>query len=306
MPLLRSYQTQARRLGPCTHFCHVVVKRQCSSWQPPAARTNSYVTQHADPIFFNMARRGTRFCCCAFPLVKFGAYLLVIETAFVALCLGILALAPPPIVGGMDAIPSWGKYVVAVIAFVLAAWQILGLCTVVTDSPWSYKLYSRMNFMATVVLLCFTIAFTVTAAAKHNDSIEACLNEFERPLANDGYGVDEVQDRLDQGRHDVCNYLGWADVGLMGGLVVVVGLLQLYMCYMQGQYGKRQRAAQKETLSQRDAGSIPMNPTSTWTDPSHGAMSTGTVLHAPSHRNAYEPVMLQDNSTQPLYQTYSH
>ena len=69
--------------------------------QPLAAHTNSYVTQHADPIFFNMARRGTRFCCCAFPLVKFGAYLLVIETAFVALCLGILALAPPPIVGGM-------------------------------------------------------------------------------------------------------------------------------------------------------------------------------------------------------------
>lgn len=289
---------------------HAFLPRGCEKavliLQPLTAHTNSYVTQHADPIFFNMAHRGTRFCCCAFPLVKFGAYLLVIETAFVALCLGILALAPPPIVGGMDAIPSWGKYVVAVIAFVLAAWQILGLCTVVTDSPWSYKQYSRMNFLATVVLLCFTIAFTVTAAAKHNDAIEACLNEFERPLANDGYGVEEVQDRLDEGRHDVCNYLGWADVGLMGGLVVVVGLLQLYMCYMQGQYGKRQRAAQKESLSQHDAGSFPMNPTSTWTDPSHGAMSTGTVLHAPSHRNAYEPVMLQDNSTRPLYQTYSH
>ena len=289
---------------------HAFLPRGCEKavlvLPPLAAHTNSYVTQHADPIFFNMARRGTRFCCCAFPLVKFGAYLLVIETAFVALCLGILALAPPPIVGGMDAIPSWGKYVVAVIAFVLAAWQILGLCTVVTDSPWSYKQYSRMNFLATVVLLCFTIAFTVTAAAKHNDAIEACLNEFERPLANDGYGVEEVQDRLDEGRHDVCNYLGWADVGLMGGLVVVVGLLQLYMCYMQGQYGKRQRAAQKESLSQHDADSFPMNPTSTWTDQSHGAMSTGTVLHAPSHRNAYEPVMLQDNSTRPLYQTYSH
>lgn len=253
-----------------------------------------------------MARRGTRFCCCAFPLVKFGAYLLVIETAFVALCLGILALAPPPIVGGMDAIPSWGKYVVAVIAFVLAAWQILGLYTVVTDSPWPYKQYSRINFLATIVLLCFTIAFTVTAAAKHNESIDACMNEFERPLANDGLGVDEVQDRLDQGRHDVCNYLGWADVGLMGGLVVVVGLVQLYMCYMQGQYGKRQRVAQKESLSQNDAGSYPMNPTSAWTDPSQGAMATGTGLHVPSHRNAYEPVMLQDNSTRPLYQTYSH
>jgi len=273
---------------------HAFLPRGCEKavlfLQPLAAHTNSYVTQHADPIFFNMARRGTRFCCCAFPLVKFGAYLLVIETAFVALCLGILALAPPPIVGGMDAIPSWGKYVVAVIAFVLAAWQILGLCTVVTDSPWSYKQYSRMNFLATVVLLCFTIAFTVTAAAKHNDAIEACLNEFERPLANDGYGVEEVQDRLDEGRHDVCNYLGWADVGLMGGLVVVVGLLQLYMCYMQGQYGKRQRAAQKESLSQPDAAAYPMRNASMWNE-----------------ANRYKPVMTHENITrnEPLYNTYS-
>ena len=52
--LLRSYQAQARRLGPCTHFFHVVVKRQCSSCSllrptriltSPSAR-RSYFLQH--------------------------------------------------------------------------------------------------------------------------------------------------------------------------------------------------------------------------------------------------------------------
>ena len=216
--------------------------------------------------------------------------MLVIETAFVALCLGILALAPPPIVGGMGAIPSWGKYVIAVIAFVLAAWQILGLISVISDWPWLYKLYSRINFLATIVLLCFTIAFTVTAAAKHNDTVNECMEKFEGPLAQDAMGVQAIQSRLDQGRHDLCNYLSWADVGLMGGLVVVVGLTQLYMCYMQGQYGKRQRAAQKESLSQPDAAAYPMRNASMWND-----------------ANRYKPVMTHENITrnEPLYNTYS-
>ena len=172
----------------------------------------------------------------------------------------------------------------------LAAWQILGLISVISDWPWLYKLYSRINFLATIVLLCFTIAFTVTAAAKHNDAVNECMDKFEGPLAQDAMGVQAIQSRLDQGRHDLCNYLSWADVGLMGGLVVVVGLTQLYMCYMQGQYGKRQRAAQKESLSQPDAAAYPMRNASMWNE-----------------ANRYKPVMTHENITrnEPLYNTYS-
>lgn len=228
--------------------------------------------------------------------------MLIIETAFVALCVGILAFAPPPIVGGMGAIPDWAKYIVGIIAFLLAAWQIVGLVTVITDTPWAYKQYSRVTFLGTVVILCFTIAFTVTAAAKHDDAIQACLAEFGQPLANDGYGVQEVQSHLDDGRRDVCNYLGWADVGLMGGLVVVVGLLQLYMCFMQGQYGKRQRAAQKEALTPPDPGAYSMRSTNTWNAPGHGT----TGLPDMQHRK-YQPVMQQDMPrNEPLYNTYAN
>ena len=49
--LLRSYQAQARRLGPCTHFCHVVVKRQCSSCS--LLRPTRILTSPSTPILFS-------------------------------------------------------------------------------------------------------------------------------------------------------------------------------------------------------------------------------------------------------------
>lgn len=160
-----------------------------------------------------------------------------------ALCVGILALAPPPIVGAMSSVPSWSKDLVAAFAFVAAAWQIVGLASVFTDQKPLYRLYIRINFLATVVILIITIAFTVTAAARHDEAVDACYREFEGPLAQNGLGVQSVENSISSGRHKVCNILTWVDVGLMGGLIVLLGLTQLFMCYMQRKYGQRQRNA---------------------------------------------------------------
>ncbi|WFD24100.1 hypothetical protein MEQU1_002797 [Malassezia equina] len=217
-----------------------------------------------------------------------GAYMLAIETAFVALCIGVIALAAPTIVGGMDAIPSWGKYVVAVICFLVAAWQIFGFSTILADHTHLYHVYWVVNLIATLVVLCFTIAFTVTAAGKHNSAIDACMARFEGSLAYDGLGIQQVESALDNGRHKVCDILTWADVGLMGGLVVLVGLVQLYMCAMQSLYGKRQRAAEKASVSRPDPDMMPMRQNRMW-DP-----------------RRYEPVANQDAPpANPLYETYT-
>ncbi|WFD20373.1 hypothetical protein MCAP1_002617 [Malassezia caprae] len=227
----------------------------------------------------------------AIPLVKMGAYMLAIETAFVALCVGVIALAAPAIVGGLDAIPSWGKYVVAVICFLLAAWQIFGFSTILADHTRLYHMYWVVNLIATLVLLCFTIAFTVTAAGKHNNAVDECMAQFEGRLAYDGMGFDEVQNALENGRHKVCDILSWADVGLMGGLVVVVGLVQLYMCAMQSLYGKRQRAAENAAVTRPNADAVPMRHSRAW-DP-RGATK-------------YAPVVNQDPMPAgPHYDTYT-
>mgnify|MGYP006900558981 FL=1 len=193
----------------------------------------------------------------AIPLVKSGAYLLVFEIAFVALATGLIALVPPPIVGGLNAIPSWGKYVVAVIAFVTAAWQIVGLAAVMGELSFVYNIYSALNMLATIVLFIFTVAFAATAAGKHDNAIDGCLDRFEQPILQDGLGIDQVEDKLNTGRRDVCNVLGWVDVGLMFGLIALLTVTQLYMCYMQRQYGLRQRMAIRDTKANPD--SIPLD-----------------------------------------------
>ncbi|WFD27994.1 hypothetical protein MNAN1_003002 [Malassezia nana] len=126
--------------------------------------------------------------------------MIAIETAFVALCIGVIALAAPEIVGGLDAIPSWGKYVVAVICFVMAAWQIYGFATIMVDHTPLYRLYCIVNLVATLVVLCFTIAFTVTAASKHGNAVDECFRRFEGSLAYNGFGIQEFEQVLDEDR----------------------------------------------------------------------------------------------------------
>lgn len=175
--------------------------------------------------------------------MKLGAYLLVLECAAVALVVGVLALAPPPIVGMMGAVPSWSKALVAAIAFVTLAWQILGLLAVIADNTVLYRLYIRFNFLATVVLLIITIVFLIVSAVRHDVAFNACMNEFEQPLANDGLGVPQLTNTLHSARTTACKIITWVDVGVAGGLILLVGLVQLYMCYMQRKYGQQQRDA---------------------------------------------------------------
>ena len=106
-----------------------------------------------------------------------------------------------------------------------------------------YNIYSALNMLATIVLFIFTVAFAATAAGKHDNAIDGCLDRFEQPILQDGLGIDQVEDKLNTGRRDVCNVLGWVDVGLMFGLIALLTVTQLYMCYMQRRYGQRQRSA---------------------------------------------------------------
>lgn len=160
-----------------------------------------------------------------------------------ALCVGVLALAPPPIVGAMSSVPSWGKDLVAAVAFVAAAWQIVGIAAVISDQPTLYRIYIRLNFIATLIILIITIAFTITAAALHQHAVDSCMETYEGSLAQDGMGLQAVEDTLSTVRHKLCDILSWVDVGMMGGLIILLGLTQLFMCYMQRRYGQRQRAA---------------------------------------------------------------
>lgn len=179
----------------------------------------------------------------AVPLVKLGAYLTVLECAAAALCVGVLALAPPRIVGMMGSVPSWSKALVAAIGFVALAWQAAGIASVIPDNTALYRLYIRVNFILTVALIVVTIAFTAVGAARHNRSVVTCIELFEQPIGGNGLGIARVQNTLHNARQTACKVITWLDVGVSFGLIVLIGLVQLYMCYMQRRYGQRQRSA---------------------------------------------------------------
>lgn len=225
----------------------------------------------------------------------------MLEAAFVSLCIGLLAIVPPDIVGAMDSVPSWAKALVAAVAFATCGWQLSGLIAVITDNPSVYRLYIRVQFFATLALLAITIAFTATAAARHSRAMLECTAQFESSLSGNTAELGSVESALQSGRSQICNILTWIDVGMMGGLILVLGLTQLYMCYMQRSYGQKQRAA----LSNANAmgtSSYPM-------------AERGSVQWDPRQRQPYSNLGTTQRSRhatnelangEPVYETYTH
>ncbi|CBQ67620.1 conserved hypothetical protein [Sporisorium reilianum SRZ2] len=207
-----------------------------------------------------MARRkgsGMEFCCCYLPLVNVGAYLLVLETALVALAVGICALAPPAIVAGDGVIPSWSKGLIAALGFITLVWQILGLVSVARQMPTLYRTYLRINFVLTLAIIIATVAFLVVAAAQHNKVVNNCIATYG-VIPSDSNSSSSISlsslgqsaDAFSESGQDICNIFVWAQTGVMAGLIVLMGLTQFYMLAAQ-------KAFRDSKASYQD---IPMNP----------------------------------------------
>lgn len=193
-----------------------------------------------------MARgRGFEFWCCAIPLINVGSYVTVVEIALVAFITGILAVAGSPFVAGLDVIPSFAKAIVAALAFITCAIQIVGLVSIKRESTKLYHGYVRVTTILTLAILIVCIAFFAVAASQHSKAQAACNAQYGGLPATTSTGYtnsDITQNFGDQ----ICNYFIWAQIGTMGGLIVLIGLVQLYMCVALRAYGVAQRSAYRD------------------------------------------------------------
>ncbi|KAJ1030424.1 hypothetical protein NDA16_001333 [Ustilago loliicola] len=220
-----------------------------------------------------MARYGSRrrsggsmeFCCCYLPLVNVGAYLLVLETALVGLAVGICALAPPAIVAGQGVIPSWSKSLVAALGLITLCWQILGLISVARQMPTLYRTYLRINTVLTFAIIAATVAFLIVAASQHNKAVSICVNTYGVIPASSTSsssvslsGLGQGTDAFSESGRNICNILIWVQTGVMAGLIVLMGLTQIYMLAAQRAYGGEQRKAFRDSKATYQ--DIPMNP----------------------------------------------
>ncbi|PWN45625.1 hypothetical protein IE81DRAFT_272091, partial [Ceraceosorus guamensis] len=175
-------------------------------------------------------RHGLEFCCCAFPLVNAGAYVIIIETFLVALAVLVLALAPPAIVAATGSLPAgWPKYIVAIIALIIMLLQPVGLFAVIKQRPSLYRGYLRIATILVLAEILVTLAFFAVAAARHSTALESCIALYANTPQGDGAGfsTSQTDNALDGVGDTICNVWIWIQVGLMGLLIALVGITQV-------------------------------------------------------------------------------
>ncbi|GLB36230.1 hypothetical protein LshimejAT787_0305180 [Lyophyllum shimeji] len=186
------------------------------------------------------------YCCCAIPVVNAGIYATLITQFVTAFIVGILSVATPSIVGA--ATPSYSAWILAVICFVAAALQILGFIGVGSEKPILFRRYVSLHLLATLLAFAVAAAWIIMSATRHTTAKAKCLKDF---FSDSSDGTSSEGDTL-------CEIFPWVDVGIMGGLWAVLGILHIYLYVVLSSYGTSQRR-DHEKYDQLNNETIPMN-----------------------------------------------
>lgn len=176
-----------------------------------------------------MGRSGIEFCCCAVPLVNAGAYLIALESLFVAICVVVLALATPQIVASMDILPSWLKPVVAVVGVLAILLHLFGIITIARESTTKYRAYIRIHFLLTLFVIVLTSIGTVWMFTQHDKAAAACTRQYGNEPLDSGRGikVQVLSDTFKDTGEKICNYFTYAQAAACGALIALVGFTQV-------------------------------------------------------------------------------
>ncbi|RDB28594.1 hypothetical protein Hypma_015442 [Hypsizygus marmoreus] len=230
--------------------------------------------------------KAREYCCCAIPIVNAGIYIALTEQFVTAFIVGILSVATPSIVGA--ATPSYSKWILAAICFIVAAIQILGFIGVAREKPTLYRRYVTLHMLATLAAFAVAAAWAIISATRHTTAKTKCLTDF--------FQTSSEGDTL-------CEIFPWVDIGIMGGLWVVLAILHIYLYIILSSYGSSQRR-DHEKYDQLNNDSIPMNKRN---DPWDSRPSADSVLsprdgHNYNHLRQESGTSVSDMLAQPQVQ----
>jgi len=161
-----------------------------------------------------------------------GIYATLTEQFALGLLVGILAVATPAIVGA--SVPGVAKWVLAIIAFATAAMQVFGFLGVFQEKPILFRRYTTLHIMLTVAAFAVALTWIIISATKHNTAVSSCENSF--------FSDDTSPGTTSAGESQtLCNIFTWVDIGLMGGLWVILAIMQFYLYTVISSYGMGQR-----------------------------------------------------------------
>ncbi|PPQ64373.1 hypothetical protein CVT26_002080 [Gymnopilus dilepis] len=168
------------------------------------------------------------YCCCAIPMINAGIYATLVEQTALGILVGTLSVGTPFIVGAST--PSFAKWILGILAYAGAAVQILGFIGVSREKPTTYRRYVTLHGLILTAGFAVAAAWIIISASRHSSAEAKCLQTFFG-AANSGTGQADT----------LCNIFPWVDVGIMGGLWVILAAFQAYLLIVVSSYGTSQR-----------------------------------------------------------------
>jgi len=174
------------------------------------------------------------YCCCAIPLVNTGIYIALITNLVVGFTAGILALTTPSIVGA--AVPAFASWIFAILALVTGGLQIIGLLAVYKEKSILYRRFTTLHCMLVIATFAVAAVFIGWSGGKHSKATSTCQTDFFPPSSTSSGLVDTSKEE-----QILCNIFAWVTFGVMAGLWLVLGLVEIYIYFVISGYGSSQR-----------------------------------------------------------------
>jgi len=171
--------------------------------------------------------KSREYCCCAIPMVNAGIYATLLEQLAAGILVGTLSVATPSIVGA--ATPSFSGWLLGVICFVAAGLQVLGFVGVTREKPILYRRYVTLHGIVLCIAFAVAAAWIIVSATRHSTALSSCVQRFFSDTSLQGQG------------QTLCQIFSWVDIGIMGGLWVLLAILQGYLFLVLSSYGVSQR-----------------------------------------------------------------
>ncbi|EIW64395.1 uncharacterized protein TRAVEDRAFT_62004 [Trametes versicolor FP-101664 SS1] len=222
------------------------------------------------------------YCCCAIPIVYSGIYTALFEQFLLGAVAGTLSIATPSIVGAST--PSFAKVLFAIVCYVGAAIQLMGIFAVRQERPIFFRRYVTLHTLITVAAFAIAAAWIIVSATRHSQAEDKCIADF---FAGTVSATNSEGSTL-------CNIFPWADVGIMGGLWVLFAIVQTYLYIVISSFGKGQRRdhSKYQSLyeSSRSLNSIPlMDRATVMADKVQGYSDYDYSAQPPAHAYTQEP-----------------
>jgi len=209
--------------------------------------------------------KAREYCCCAIPIVNAGVYAALLEQIILGIVAGTLSVATPSstfwqteayrfaaanrnltpsvVVGAVT--PGAAKWIFAIICYIGAGIQVAGFIAVSKVSKSSihrhsavcagvkrplppqenhvlFRRYLALNWVITLGGFSISIAWIIASAARHSTAQANCQSDFY-PAGSTGNNAASLANASDT----VCNIFSWVDVGIMGGLWIVLLIMQV-------------------------------------------------------------------------------